>query len=232
MTRAWWLIVPLIVSILGIGAWARRPYQAELGMFRTSLIERSPEQRDNIQAAAAALDGAVLEPGVEWSFNRHVGPRTPERGYRNAPAFLEQDVTESVGGGICQVSSTAYNAAVLAGLTVVERHAHARRVRSVPPGRDATVWYGKADLRLRNATGAPVRLSARLADGALTVRVLGDDPGARQVRIRTYPVAASVAGREVFKTVRETTEPGGKVHRETLHEDAYVLEASKGYVRP
>lgn len=224
MKQAWWVAVPLIVSILGIGAWARRPFQAELGMFRTSLSERSPEQRDNIQRAAFALDGAVLESGEEWSFNRHVGPRTPERGYRTAPAFLEQDVTESVGGGICQLSSTVYNAAALAGLTVVERHAHFRRVRSVPAGRDATVWYGKADLRLLNATGAPVRLGATVADQMLTVRFLGEDPGPRTIRLQTYPVLGSLEGQELFRTVRETSVPGRPIRRETLSEDGYQCE--------
>lgn len=227
MKQAWWLAVPVIVLALGVGAWSRRPFQAELGMFRTSLAERSPEQRDNIQRAVAALDGAVLEPGEEWSFNRHVGPRTPERGYRSAPAFLEQDVTESVGGGICQVSSTVYNAAALAGLAIIERHPHIRRVQSVPPGRDATVWYGKADLRLRNDTGAPVRLGARLSDEALTVRFVGDDPGARRIRLDTFPVAASRDGRAVFRTVRETSTPGSAARRETLFEDTY-LQGQRG----
>lgn len=227
MKQVWWALVPVLVLTLGVGAWARRPYQAELGMFRTSLSERSPEQRDNIRRAVAALEGAVLEPGEEWSFNRHVGPRTPERGYRSAPAFLEQDVTESVGGGICQVSSTVYNAAALSGLTITERIPHNRRVHSVPPGRDATVWYGKADLRLRNDTGAPVRLSASLSDEALTVRFLGDDPGSRSVRLQTHPVAASLDGREVYRTVRETTIPGQAARLETLSEDAYWRESRR-----
>ncbi|HEY9855329.1 MAG TPA: VanW family protein [Stenomitos sp.] len=196
-------------------------------MFRTSLAERSPEQRDNIQRAATALDGAVLEPGEEWSFNRRVGPRTPERGYCKAPAFLEQDLTESVGGGICQVSSTVYNAAALAGLGIVERHPHQRRVQSVPPGRDATVWYGKADLRLVNRSGAPVRLSARVEDEMLTVRFWGDDPGARSIRLQTYPVAASLAGRRVFRTVRQVSVPGAGSQQETLSEDAYVTATGR-----
>lgn len=235
MNRAWWVAVVLLVSILGVGAWSRRPFQAELGMFRTSLAERSPEQRDNIQRAATALDGAVLEPGEEWSFNRHVGPRTPERGYRKAPAFLEQDLTESVGGGICQVSSTVYNAAALSGLTIVERHPHLRRVHSVPPGRDATVWYGKADLRLLNANRSPVRLSARIVDDMLTVRFLGDDPGSRTIRLQTYPVPSSLEGRQVFRTLRETSIPGSGRQQETLSEDAYVMATgrmTRGGMRP
>ncbi len=228
MKQAWWAAVPVLVLILGVGAWARRPFQAELGMFRTSLTERSPEQRDNIRRAAAALEGAVLEPGEEWSFNRHVGPRTPERGYRSAPSYLERDVTVSVGGGICQVSSTVYNAAALSGLKIVERVSHNRRVRSVPPGRDATVWFGKADLKLLNDTAAPVRLSAAVSDEALTIRFLGDDPGSRSVRLQTYPVAASLDGQEVYRTVRETSSPGESVRRETLSEDTYARSARRG----
>jgi len=227
MTRAWWAAVCLLVLILGVGAWCRRPFQSELGMFRTSLAERSPEQRDNIQRAATALDGAVLEPGAEWSFNRQVGPRTPERGYCKAPAFLDQDLTESVGGGICQVSSTVYNAAALSGLGIMERHPHQRRVQSVPPGRDATVWYGKSDLRLLNQTDAPVRLSARVEDEMLTVRFWGDDPGVRTIRLQTYPVTASLVGRQVFRTVRQISVPGADERQETLAEDAYVTAAGR-----
>lgn len=221
MRRAGWVLVPALVLALGLGLWARRPYQAVLGACRSGLSERSEAQRANIARAAAAIDGEVIEPGEVWSFNARVGPRTPERGYRLAPAYLERDLTSSVGGGICQLSSTLYNAAALAGLDVVERHPHLRRVHSVPPGRDATVWYGRADLRLRNGGGAPVRLEARLADEALWVRVRGDAFGERRISLDTAPAASSRLGMATYRTVRRITGEGGP-RAEVLSVDAYL----------
>lgn len=216
-----WIAVPLLVVALGVGFWARRPYQAELGAFRTGLSERTEAQRANIARAARAIDGAVIEPGEVWSFNARVGPRTPERGYRLAPAYLERDLTHSVGGGICQVSSTLYNAAALGGLQIVERHPHLRQVSSVPPGRDATVWYGRADLRLANPGPAPVRLEARVADEALWVRVRGDHAGARSIRLETAPLEASRPGTRAFRTVRLVSGAGAS-RAEVLSVDAYL----------
>jgi vancomycin resistance protein YoaR len=206
--------------MLGVGLWTRRPFQAELGAFRTGLSERSEAQRENILRAARAIDGMVIEPGAIGSFNARVGPRTPERGYRLAPAYLERDVTSSVGGGICQVSSTLYNAAALGGLEIVERHPHLRRVRSVPPGRDATVWYARADLRLRNAGNAPVRIEARVMDEALWVRVMGDAPGPRHIRMETTPFLSSRQGTSTYRTVRHVTGESGP-RAEVLSIDVY-----------
>ncbi|MNX79661.1 Vancomycin B-type resistance protein VanW [compost metagenome] len=213
-------MVPLLVVGLAVGLWTKRPFQAELGAFRSGLLERTEAQRANIARAAAAIDGTVIEPGEVWSFNAHVGPRTPERGYRLAPAYLERDLTSSIGGGICQLSSTLYNAAALGGLGIVERHPHLRRVRSVPPGRDATVWYGRADLRLANNGPFPVRLEARLDDEALWVRVRGDDPGARRIRLKTARVSDSRPRAATYRTVRYLSGDGAP-RTEVLSVDTY-----------
>lgn len=209
MKRATWGLVALLVVIIGCGAWSRRPYRAVLGAFRSGLAERTEAQRANIARAALAVDGSVIEPGETWSFNACVGPRTPERGYRLAPAYLERDVTSSLGGGICQLSSTLYNAAALGGLAIVERHPHLRRVHSVPPGRDATVWYGRADLRLRNASDQPVRLEARTQDEVLWVRVHGDPAGDRRISLATTLEGSRREGMLSYRTVRriEGAEP-------------------------
>ncbi|HBN09812.1 MAG TPA: hypothetical protein DD435_14555, partial [Cyanobacteria bacterium UBA8530] len=142
-----------------------------VGCFASDLAGRSEEQRNNILLACRAIDGVRIEPGGVFSFNRVVGPRSLERGYRFAPAFLENEKRESLGGGICQVSSTLYAAVLDGGFEVLKRVPHNFLVSSVPPGRDATVWYGRADLVWRNDGSAPVRLEAEVRGDTCLVRL-------------------------------------------------------------
>lgn len=216
-----WSLAFLATALLAFTIWLNRPFQAELGVYRTSLADRTAAQRQNIQQAALALDGWVIEPGESFSFNRGVGPRTPERGYRAAPAFMERDLVTSVGGGICQVSSTLYNAAALAGLPIVERHPHFRRVASVPPGRDATVWYGMTDLRFRNAGAHPVRLTLRVADEVLTAAVEGHRQDVLPRRLVTRPSGTRSPGQMAFETVLSVSVAGRPAMQEVLSLDVY-----------
>lgn len=215
-------LASLSLIALGVFLWLNRPFQAELGVYRTSLADRSEAQRHNIRQAVLALDGLVIEPGETFSFNEVVGPRTPERGYREAPAFMERDLVTSIGGGICQVSSTVYNAAALAGLRIVERHAHSRRVLSVPPGRDATVWYGMADLRFKNNQSHPLRMRLRLADEALHVSVLGHAVNDRVVQVQTLPLASAQPGFMTYQTLRILASSNQTPQKEILSLDVYA----------
>lgn len=167
------LSVGLALALLAL--WWTDPTPTTLSQYTTSLQQRSGSQLHNIRQAAQSLDGVYImpEPGKVFSFNQVVGPRTLERGYLPAPVFMVAETLDSVGGGICQVSSSLYNAALLAGLEVVERHPHYRPVESVPPGLDATVWYGLADLKLRNPFPWPVRLRVQIRGQNLIVSVLG-----------------------------------------------------------
>ncbi|MEN9246208.1 MAG: VanW family protein [Thermostichales cyanobacterium SRBZ-1_bins_19] len=164
----------LLIGCLAVGGlwWQTRPQQL-LGSSVTSLGERSPAQRHNIEQAARSLHGRILRPGQEISFNALVGPRTRQRGYVAAPAFMTASTVASIGGGICQVSSALYGAALQAGLDILERHPHYTPVASVPPGLDATVWYGQADLRLRNPYPWPLRITTTTDATTLTLRLHG-----------------------------------------------------------
>ncbi|MEN9262298.1 MAG: VanW family protein [Thermostichus sp. HHBFW_bins_43] len=164
------LIGPLLALM---ALWWTDPTPTTLSHYVTSLQQRSGAQIHNIRQAAQSLDGVYIQPGAIFSFNQVVGPRSLERGYLPAPVFMVAETLDSVGGGICQVSSSLYNAALLAGLKVVERHPHYTRVESVPPGLDATVWYGLADLKLQNPFPWPVRLRAEIQGQTLAVSVLG-----------------------------------------------------------
>ena len=165
--------------------------------FDPSIVGRSR----NIARAAASIDGEIIHPGEVFSFNETVGPTTAENGYEEAPELRDGVFVTGIGGGACQVSSTLYNSALLAGLEIVERHRHSRVLPYVEAGRDATIVYGGADFRFRNNTPHPLQVRATVSDGAITTRFLGRrDPGS-EVIIQTYD------HRELKPEIKEIIDP-------------------------
>jgi vancomycin resistance protein YoaR len=118
--------------------------------FATSLEGRTPGQRHNATLAAKRIHGATLAPDTEWSFNQTIGQWVRSEGYVRAPVSYGGVLVPAWGGGVCQTSTTLYNAALLAGLEVLERHPHTIAPSYIAPGRDAAVAQGIADLKLRN----------------------------------------------------------------------------------
>lgn len=112
----------------------------------------------NIKLASSKIDGLILAPGDEFSFNKVVGPRTEKGGYMAAHTYNGGRVVDGVGGGICQVSSTLYNAVLQADLAVTERRNHYFTVGYVPKGQDATVSYGSQDFKFKNSSNWPVKI--------------------------------------------------------------------------
>jgi len=142
------------------------PREPELiGEFATPIVDNTPSRLKNLELACAYINGRVLEPGAEFSFNAVVGVRTGERGFEMGYVFVGNQKQEQIGGGICQISSTLYNAALGAGMEITERHPHMRRVDYVKAGSDATVSYGELDFRFRNARDSAVKIEAYIADG-------------------------------------------------------------------
>lgn len=129
----------------------------------------------NISLAAQAVNNTLLWPQEVFSFNEVVGPRTPERGYLPAPVILMGGTEPGYGGGVCQVSSTLFNAASQAGFKIVERHQHSKPVSYVPPGKDATVNYGSLDLKFANTFNNPVIIKAGVSNGLVWVRIMGGE---------------------------------------------------------
>jgi vancomycin resistance protein YoaR len=150
--------------------------EKEIGSCTTPIINRQPSRVNNIRVASQVLDGMTIEPGEEFSFNEALGKRTKEKGYKTAPIFIKKRGGTSdgygVGGGICQVSSTLYGAALEANLNVTERHPHSKRVKYVKPGRDATVVYGGADLKFVNTRENPITIKTKLENDQLTIIIL------------------------------------------------------------
>lgn len=126
----------------------------------------------NIAEAARLIDNVTIQPYGEFSFNQTVGRRTEEAGFQRAKIIVNGEYVLGVGGGVCQVSTTLYNAALKSGLTVTEFHAHSLRPSYVAPSRDAMV-SGESDLKLFNPHSHPVRLSAQAFEGGVRVSFSG-----------------------------------------------------------
>jgi len=169
------IFLALLIGIAGV-IWTPRSERV-LGGYATSLRGRTRGQRMNALRAARALDDVVIPAGHSWSFNRTVGSWTPDRGYVLAPVSYDGALVVDWGGGVCQTSTTLYNAALLAGLEIVERHRHNWTPGYVPPGRDAAVAQFTTDLRLRNPYPTPVRVRARLSEEGVGFEILGRGEG-------------------------------------------------------
>ncbi|MBM7553604.1 VanW family protein [Thalassobacillus pellis] len=147
----------------------------QIGHYVTYFNSHNKERSHNIKLAAKGIDSHVVFPGETFSFNKVVGKRTKEKGYKPAPVIVKGEVTEGIGGGICQVSSTLYNAVDNAGVKIKERYSHSKRVPYVPKGRDATVsWYGP-DFTFKNDYNQPLLLRAKIYGGQLSVSVYSSD---------------------------------------------------------
>ncbi|TMU87669.1 hypothetical protein FGG79_06020 [Bacillus sp. BHET2] len=146
-----------------------------IGQYVTYFNKYNEERTRNIILATEEINNAVVFPGEVFSFNGVVGKRTKERGYQKAPVIVKGELSEDIGGGICQVSSTLFNAVDQAGVVILERYHHSKRVPYVPSGRDATVsWYGP-DFTFRNDYNQPILIRANIVGGQVIVSVYSSE---------------------------------------------------------
>lgn len=156
-----------------------------IGKYTTKFSASNHKRTVNVRLGARTIDGAVIAPGGTFSFNDVVGPRTVDRGFLEADVIVNSELVPGVGGGICQVSTTLYNAVLLGGLEITSRMNHSLPVSYVPLGRDATVSYGAIDFQFRNNTGKHVMIKASTDRDTITVKVFGNAPDGVSVRIVT-----------------------------------------------
>ena len=228
-----------LCACLVAGALVDSSLLRTISSFSTDLAPRSPEQRHNIIRAASRIDGITIKPGQEFSFNDTVGLCGVAQGYERAPTIIDREIRPAWGGGVCQVSSTLYNAALLANLKITRRHAHSRTVRSVPPGRDATTAFGIADLCFVNTTSSPIRISARASETRLVMSILGQARSDVTAEIITETVAETASARlsrsgprpmfelancrRTVLTYRIVKRGGVEVERELISNDTYEV---------
>ncbi len=169
-------------------AQADNPYGWDKISSYTTYYDQSDKGRcQNIAIAASLIDGVTLQAYGEFSFNATVGKRTEEAGFKQAKIIINGEYVSGVGGGVCQVSTTLYNAALKAGLQIIEYHPHSLRVGYVAPSRDAMVSTS-SDLKFFNPHAFPVYLSAEVFEGGIRVLFYGKNEGYR------YEITSQVLG--------------------------------------
>ncbi len=139
----------------------------------TTNVSGSSARKGNVKLAGQAVNGTVLNDGDIFDYNKVVGKRTRERGFGEAATYVNGETVNTVGGGICQVSSTIYLATLLANLEIVERYNHRFYPGYITLGMDATVSWGGPEFRFKNNTGYPIRIDVSYANSKLTVSVVG-----------------------------------------------------------
>jgi vancomycin resistance protein YoaR len=172
----------------------------------TTIYGGDPNRLHNVRLVAKLVDGALIPPGKEFSFNGTTGERNAAKGFLEAPVIINGELQTGLGGGVCQVSTTVYNAAYEAGLPIAERTNHALYISHYPLARDATVNYPDLDLRFRNDTDGWLLLRTFVGSSSLTVRLYGT-PANRRVESDVSPLVATRAA-PVKKIVDPKLEPG------------------------
>jgi len=172
-----------------------------------------PSRLHNVALVAELIDGSLIAPGKTFSFNGTTGERTAEKGFEEAPVIINGELQTGLGGGICQVSTTVFNAVYEAGLQIDERTDHALYISHYPLGRDATVNYPDLDLKFTNDTDHWLLLRTFVGSGSLTVNLYGT-PQDRRVETTAQPLR--VVGAPTIKRV-----PDPQLEKGTSEVDEY-----------
>lgn len=181
-----------------------------IGEFSTSFKGSSSERIENIKLASKAVDGRLIMPGETVSFNNITGPRSKEGGYKEANIIIGGDFTPGLGGGVCQVSTTLYNALLRANLKIVERYPHSIPSKYVEMGQDAAVSYGSLDLKFQNNFNFPVYIKMGTSGNKVYAYVYGDvNEKNYNVQIKSELVEKIVPKVETIED--KSLEPGQKV---------------------
>lgn len=183
--------------------------------FSTDLLQSTDNRIFNVELALSKVNGYRINPGEVFSFNDSVGPRTTSTGFKMAPVIMpDKSLQDGIGGGICQASSMLYNAALMAGMEIVERYHHSFPVAYVPYGLDATVSYGGADIRFKNTNDTPMFLRTYSVGKLVYVEIYGEPlPNAGKIvleSVLTERVPAPATQRIEDTTGKHVTTPGGQ----------------------
>jgi len=203
---------------------------SRIGYFVTRFNPGDTGRTQTVRLAINMIDGKLLQPGETFSVNGTVGERTIARGFGVGHVFVDGKMKKDVGGGMCQVATTLFNAAMLADLKIIERHQHVRTIPYATPGRDATVWYGQKDFKFKNDTDAPVYVSYKTTYSRAVVAIYGKAVPGRKVKLVNH---YRQLGERHFtgSFYRVTYEPDGKVVKGTVYYSDYQWTPALDYQR-
>ena len=180
-----------------------------IGTYSTTYSANAAGRNENLRVGCANIDGTVIAPGEVFSMNVGLGPQTYANGYKDAGVYVNGKVEQGVAGGVCQVTSTLYNAVILAELEVVERYPHSMTVGYVPLGRDAAVAGDYKDLKFRNDTEYPVYLEAYARDGKVVCNLYGHEIHDAGHKVDFEMVFEGTIPKPAEKVTQDATKPEG-----------------------
>ena len=192
-----------------------------LSSFSTNYNARDTDRTTNLKLATNKINGTVLMPGETFSYNQVVGARTIAAGYKEAPIYVQGQVVDGLGGGICQITSTLYNAVLYANLEIVERSNHQFVPSYVTASRDATVVYGSIDFKFKNNRNYPIKLICSVANGVASFQIFGlKTDNEYEVVISSYETGrtSNAIYSEAYKILKQN---GQVVDKQLLSRDVY-----------
>ncbi|PWW08305.1 vancomycin resistance protein YoaR [Paenibacillus cellulosilyticus] len=196
--------------------------------FTTDFASSAEGRAYNVTSTAKVLNDVELAPDEVFSYGKIVAATEKKYGYREAPVIQNGKLVPGIGGGICQVSSTLYNAIIRAGLDIVERRNHSLPVSYLPIGQDATFASGAIDFRFKNTTGKHLIIRTVVEDRKLTVKLFGTLPD--NVRYDIESITTSTIEPTIRETVSDTLPPGGRLITQQ-GKQGYVVETYRTLVR-
>ena len=192
-----------------------------LSEFSTKYAASNKNRTTNLILAAKKINGTVLMPGETFSYNKVVGARTIQAGYKEAPIYVSGKVEDGIGGGICQITTTLYNAVVYANLDIVERSNHQFVPSYAGPSRDATVVYGAIDFKFKNNRDYPIKIACSVSGGIANFKIWGlksDNDYEVQISSRTTGKTSTAIYSEAYKILKKN---GNVVSTTLLSKDTY-----------
>ena len=197
-----------------------------LGSYKTVLSDVSPGRVENIKIAVERTSGVLLMPGEEFSYNKYTGLRTIKNGYKNATVIVSGEAVQGVGGGVCQVSTTLYNAVLYAGLDIVKVSNHSIPSSYVDKGRDATVSDSGLDFVFKNNYDQPVYIQNYYNNGVVICQIYGNNTDKQNIKISTNIDKVSKAP---IKEEKDPTLDKGKEKILERGRDSYTVSTYRVY---
>jgi vancomycin resistance protein YoaR len=194
-----------------------------LGEYSTKFNAADYDRTHNVKIATNSASGILIKPGEIYSVDKMMGPRLAKYGYKEAKVIINNELVPGIGGGVCQVSSTMYNAALLSNMKIIERRSHSLPSSYIPLGRDATISEGYIDLKFQNTSQYPIYIHGEVKGSWVKFSIYGrnENPG-RTVKIRTEVVKTT---QPQITIIEDPTLPEGTEVEEKKAYTGYVVKS-------